>query len=58
MNQSLKTKKNENTARALDKMEYLVTKGLFLLILHKTICCTPHLNRLDETVQIRGHNIW
>ena len=19
---------------------------------------TPHLNRLDETVQMRGHNIW
>ena len=24
----------------------------------KTYDVTPHLNRLDETVQMRGHNIW
>ena len=24
----------------------------------KTYIVTPHLNRLDETVQMRGHNIW
>ena len=32
--------------------------GYFLLILHKIYVVTPPLNRLDETVQIRGHNIW
>ena len=26
-------------------------------ILHKTYVVTPNLNRLDETVQMRGHNI-
>ena len=29
-----------------------------MLILHKNICCDPHLNRLDETVQMRGHSIY
>ena len=24
----------------------------------KTYVVTPHLNRLDETIQMRGHNIW
>ena len=24
----------------------------------KTYVVTPHLNRLDETVQMKGHNIW
>ena len=24
----------------------------------KTYVVTPHLNRLDKTVQLRGHNIW
>ena len=24
----------------------------------KTHAVTPHLNRLDETVQMRGHIIW
>ena len=24
----------------------------------KTYVVTPHLKRLDETVQMRGHNIW
>ena len=28
-----------------------------LLILHKTYVVTPHLNHLDETAQMRGHNI-
>ena len=27
------------------------------LFLIETICCTPHLNRLVETVQMRGHNV-
>ena len=34
-----------------------------MLILHENISCetyivTPHLNRLIETVLMRGHNIW
>ena len=24
----------------------------------ETICCDPNLNRLDETVQMMGHNIY
>ena len=33
-------------------------KGSYLLILHKTYVATHLPNRLDETVQMRGHNIW
>ena len=32
--------------------------GKLLLNLYKTYVVTPHLNRLVETVQMRGHNIW
>ena len=31
---------------------------IILLFFVETICCDPHLNCLDETVQMRGHNIW
>ena len=45
--------------RALDKGEYLVIiRDNFCLICIKTYVVTPHLNRLTETVQMRGHNIW
>ena len=40
--------------RALDKGAYLMIIFLFLI---ETICCDPNLNRLVETVQMRGHNI-
>ena len=30
---------------------------IIFLISHQTYDVTPHLNRLDETVQMRGHNI-
>ena len=47
------------TARALDKREYLVIVwGNFCQVCMKTYVVTPHLNRLDETVQMMGHNIW
>ena len=43
----------------LDKREYLVIiRDNFVQILVKTYVVTPHLNRLDKTVQMRGHNIW
>ena len=29
-----------------------------LLILHKTYVVNPLLNCFDETVQMRGHNVW
>ena len=29
-----------------------------IIFLIETICCDPHLNRLIETVQMSGHNIW
>ena len=46
-------------ARALDKREYLVIiKNNFCLFCIKTYVVTSHLNSLDETVQMRGHNIW
>ena len=45
--------------RALDKSEYWVIIGdnlcLFCL---KTYVVTPHLNHLNEMVQMRGQNIW
>ena len=37
--------------KALDKREYC-------LFLFKTYDVTPQMNRLIETVQMRGHNIW
>ena len=42
----------------LDKREYLMI--IFLLCFYfssKPYVVTPHLNRLAETVQMRGHNI-
>ena len=45
--------------RALDKTEYLVIiRDKFCQFSAKTYVVTPHLNRLDETVQMRGHNKW
>ena len=45
--------------RGLDKKEYLVIiSDNFCKFCIKTFVVTPHLNRLDETVQMRGHNIW
>ena len=46
------------TVRAPDKREYwVIIWGNFLYFCIKTYVVTPHLNRLDETVQMRGHNI-
>ena len=42
-------------SRALDKREYLM---IFFLISHQNYVVTPHLNRLIETVQMRGHKIY
>ena len=48
-----------NIARALDKREDLVIiRGHFCLSCIKTYAVTPHLNRHNETVQTRCHNIW
>ena len=45
-------------SRAVDKREYLVIiRDNFCYFFLKTYVVTPHLNRLDETVQMRGHNI-
>ena len=45
--------------RALDKREYLVIiRDNFCLFCFEPYVVTPYLNRLDETVQMRGHNIW
>ena len=45
--------------RALDKKEYLVIiRDNSCKFCIKTYVVTPHLNRLSETVQMRGHNIW
>ena len=45
--------------RALDKREYLmIVWDNFCEFCIKTYVVTSHLNRLDETVQMRGHNIW
>ena len=49
--------KNEGRAdlqtRALDKRENL----MILFLISQPYVVTPHLNRLAETVQMRGHNI-
>ena len=48
----------EQGIRALDKQEYLVIiRDNFCFFYIKTYVVTPHLNRLNETVQMRGHNI-
>ena len=45
--------------RALDKREYLlIIRDNFCLFCIKKYVVTSHLNRLDETIQMRGHNIW
>ena len=42
---------------ALDKREYLMTiRDKFSYFSIKQYVMTPHLNRLVETVQMRGHN--
>ena len=44
--------------RALDKREYLVIiRDSFCKFCIKTYVVTPHLNRPNEAVQMRGHNI-
>ena len=45
-------------SRALDKREYLVIirDNIFHFCM-KIYVVTPHLNGLNETVQMRGHNI-
>ena len=44
--------------RALDKREYLVLiRDNFCQFLIKTYVVIPHRKRLDETVQMRDHNI-
>ena len=47
-------------SRALDMSEYLVIirEFFFCLFCIKTNVVAPHLNGLDVTVQMRGHNIW
>ena len=45
--------------RAVDKREYLVIiRDNFCQSCIKTYVVTPNLNRLVETVQMRGHIIW
>ena len=41
------------------KREYsVIIRDNFCYCCIKTYIVTPHLNRLNETVQMRGHNIW
>ena len=35
----------------------MITEGYFFLFLIETNFVTPHLNRLGEMVQMRGHNL-
>ena len=49
---------HEELTKALYKREYLVIiRDNFCYFCVKPYVVTPHLNRLDETVQMRGHNI-
>ena len=44
---------------AVDKRDhFVIIRDNFCKFCIKTYTVTPHLNRLTETVQIRGHNIW
>ena len=36
----------------------MIIRDIFGLFCIKTYVLTPHLNRLDETFQMRGNNIW
>ena len=36
----------------------MIIKDNFCQFCIKTYVVTPHLNRLNETVHMRGHNIW
>ena len=36
----------------------MIIRDNFYYFCIKNICCDSHLNRLDETVQMSGHNIW
>ena len=45
--------------RALDKREYMmIIRDNFCELFIKTYVVTAHLNRLEEVVQMKGHNIW
>ena len=47
------------SCKALDDREYLVIiRDNSCLFCINTYVATFHLNRLDETVQMRGHIIW
>ena len=49
----------EHGDTALDKREYLVIiRDNFCEFCIKTYVVTPHLNHLQETVQMRGYSIW
>ena len=36
----------------------MIVERYFFIFLIETTCCDPHLNRLSETVHMRGHNIY
>ena len=45
--------------RAPDKREYwMIIRDNFSYFSSKPYVVTRHLNRLNETIQMRGHNIW
>ena len=51
--------KKQGLYRTLDKTEYLVViRDSFSQFCTKIYVVTPHLICLDETVQMRGHNIF
>ena len=53
-----KTSEQNTANRALDKREYLlIIMDNFCQCGTKTYVVTPHLNCLNETVRMRGHNI-
>ena len=53
------TFRGNNSTRAPDKREFLVIiRDNSCQFYTKTYVVTLQLNRLDETVQMRGHNIW
>ena len=47
---------NKTVSKALDNKEYLMI--IFLIFSSKPYVVAPHLNCLDEMVQMRGHNMF
>ena len=49
---------NNHRAELQIREHLVIIRDNFCYFCIKTYVVTPHLNRLDKTGQMRGHNIW